>query len=46
MLVYDTQLKSRLLLGTSRYPSPAVLIEAVKALGRRSRHGVSASRVE
>src|SRR5260370_36982476 len=29
--VYDTELGSRLLLGTSRYPSPAVLIEAVKA---------------
>jgi thiazole synthase len=33
VLVYDTPLKSRLLLGTSRYPSPAVLIEAVKASG-------------
>src|ERR1700737_2767546 len=29
--VYDTELHSRLLLGTSRYPSPAVLAEAVKA---------------
>ena len=29
--VYDTELRSRLLLGTSRYPSPAVLMEAVKA---------------
>jgi thiazole synthase len=29
--VYDTELRSRLLLGTSRYPSPAVLTEAVKA---------------
>jgi thiazole synthase len=29
--VYDTELRSRLLLGTSRYPSPAVLAEAVKA---------------
>jgi thiazole synthase len=29
--VYDTELRSRLLVGTSRYPSPAVLIEAVKA---------------
>jgi thiazole synthase len=28
--VYDTELRSRLLLGTSRYPSPAVLVEAVK----------------
>jgi thiazole synthase len=33
MLVYDTQLESRLLLGTSRYPSPAVLSDAVKASG-------------
>lgn len=33
MLVYDTQLSSRLLLGTSRYPSPAVLTQAVKASG-------------
>jgi thiazole synthase len=31
--VYDTQLTSRLLLGTSRYPSPAVLTQAVKASG-------------
>jgi thiazole synthase len=29
--VYDTELSSRLMLGTSRYPSPAVLAEAVKA---------------
>ena len=29
--VYGIELRSRLLLGTSRYPSPAVLIEAVKA---------------
>ena len=28
--VYGVELRSRLLLGTSRYPSPAVLIEAVK----------------
>ncbi len=27
---YDTELRSRLLLGTSRYPSPAALTEAVK----------------
>src|ERR1700730_19371288 len=29
--VYDIELRSRLMLGTSRYPSPAVLAEAVKA---------------
>src|ERR1700740_636308 len=29
--VYGTELRSRLLLGSSRYPSPAVLAEAVKA---------------
>src|SRR5579863_10162720 len=29
--VYDTELRSRLLLGTSRYPSPAILTQAVKA---------------
>jgi len=29
--VYGTELRSRLLLGTSRYPSPAVLVDAVKA---------------
>src|SRR5437868_7837465 len=29
--VYETELRSRLLLGTSGYPSPAVLREAVKA---------------
>jgi thiazole synthase len=28
--VYDTELRSRLMLGTSRYPSPVVLGEAVK----------------
>jgi thiazole synthase len=31
--VYDTELSSRLLLGTSRYPSPAVLLDAVPAAG-------------
>ena len=31
MVVYGTELHSRLLLGTSRYPSPAVLTQAVKA---------------
>lgn len=29
--LYDVELKSRLLLGTSRYPSPAVLLEAIRA---------------
>src|SRR5580693_10709813 len=29
--VYDTELRSRLMLGTSRYPSPAVLADAVNA---------------
>jgi thiazole synthase len=33
MLFYDIELGSRLMLGTSRYPSPAVLREAVKASG-------------
>lgn len=31
--VYGTELRSRLLLGTSRYPSPAALTEAIKASG-------------
>jgi thiazole synthase len=31
--LYGTSLRSRLLLGTARYPSPAVLIEAVRASG-------------
>jgi thiazole synthase len=31
--LYDVPLHSRLLLGTARYPSPAVLAEAVKASG-------------
>src|SRR5882724_2160339 len=31
--VYGTELRSRLMLGTSRYPSPAVLAEAVKVSG-------------
>jgi thiazole synthase len=29
--LYGTPLRSRLLLGTARYPSPAVLTEAVRA---------------
>jgi thiazole synthase len=29
--LYEVELRSRLLLGTSRYPSPAILTEAVKA---------------
>lgn len=33
MIVYDTPLTSRLLLGTARYPSPAVLEQAVKVSG-------------
>jgi thiazole synthase len=31
--LYDADLRSRLLLGTSRYPSPAVLTDAVQASG-------------
>lgn len=31
--LYDIELSSRLLLGTARYPSPAVLSEAVKRSG-------------
>ncbi len=31
--LYDTELRSRLLLGTARYPSPSILTEAVKASG-------------
>jgi thiazole synthase len=31
--LYEAELRSRLFLGTSRYPSPAVLMEAVKASG-------------
>ncbi|HUN71897.1 MAG TPA: thiazole synthase [Steroidobacteraceae bacterium] len=30
---YESELRSRLLLGTARYPSPAILTEAVKASG-------------
>src|ERR1700692_2393573 len=29
--VYEVELRSRLLLGTSRFPSPSTLMEAVKA---------------
>ncbi|MGB6451244.1 MAG: thiazole synthase [Steroidobacteraceae bacterium] len=29
--LYDTELSSRLLLGTSRYPSPAILTDAIRA---------------
>lgn len=31
--LYDVELRSRLLLGTARYPSPSILAEAVKASG-------------
>lgn len=31
--LYDTELHSRLLLGTARYPSPAILSEAIKGSG-------------
>lgn len=31
--VYDTEITSRLLLGTAGYPSPAVLSDAVRASG-------------
>ena len=31
--LYDTEVASRLLLGTAQYPSPAVLVEAIKASG-------------
>ena len=30
---YEAELRSRLLLGTARYPSPSILTEAVKASG-------------
>jgi thiazole synthase len=30
---YDTEITSRLMLGTAQYPSPAVLVEAIKASG-------------
>lgn len=33
MRLYDVELSSRLLLGTARYPSPAILFEAIKASG-------------
>ncbi|MET0497797.1 MAG: thiazole synthase [Steroidobacteraceae bacterium] len=33
MNVYGSEISSRLLLGTSRYPSPSILVEAVKASG-------------
>lgn len=33
MRLYDVELTSRLLLGTARYPSPAILFEAVRASG-------------
>jgi thiazole synthase len=31
--LYETEVRSRLLLGTARYPSPSILTEAVKASG-------------
>jgi thiazole synthase len=33
LTLYDVSVRSRLLLGTARYPSPAILTEAVKASG-------------
>lgn len=33
MQFYDVELSSRLMLGTARYPSPAILIDAIKAAG-------------
>ena len=33
MRAYDVDLRSRLILGTARYPSPAILADAVKASG-------------
>ena len=33
MLFYDTELRSRLMLGTAQYPSPDVLADAVRASG-------------
>lgn len=33
MIVYGTELKSRLMLGTAQYPSPAILAEAISASG-------------
>ncbi len=35
LTLYDVELDSRLLLGTARFPSPAILREAVKASGTR-----------
>ena len=31
--LYDTEVTSRLLLGTARYPSPAIMEEAIRASG-------------
>ncbi|TNJ40564.1 thiazole synthase [Phaeobacter sp. B1627] len=33
MILYDTELPSRLFLGTAQYPSPAILQEAIRASG-------------
>jgi thiazole synthase len=33
--VYGVELESRLVLGTARYPSPAILVDAIKASGTR-----------
>ena len=43
--VYGVELKSRLLLGTSKYPSLDVMAKSVRAAGRRGRHGLGAARV-
>ena len=40
--LYGVTLRSRLMLGTSQYPSPAVLAEAVRASGAEIRHRLAA----
>ena len=44
--VYGTSLRSRLLLRTSGYPSPAVLAKAVESLQGADRHGFTAPGVQ
>ena len=45
LTLYGVSLGSRLMLGTSQYPSPAILAEAARACGRRNCHRLAAARI-
>ena len=45
LTLYGVNLASRLLLGTSQYPSPAILADAARASGAEIAHRFAAARV-